>query len=149
MCSSDLDLMSGLFTEHRLYLHPTEKEAHPMINELVPECFSFMRDKWEQKGIPLPYQTYGRVPPDTKNKNTYRKADTEPGLLETRYPDDPVGRLKLDDLGLSFDEVLEGAYLDLTKDSRKADVSPDKIISRKYGRYTEFLWKENTDKSNF
>jgi hypothetical protein len=144
-----LDLMSGLFTEHRLYLHPTEKEAHPMINELVPECFSFMRDKWEQKGIPLPYQTYGRVPPDTKNKNTYRKADTEPGLLETRYPDDPVGRLKLDDLGLSFDEVLEGAYLDLTKDSRKADVSPDKIISRKYGRYTEFLWKENTDKSNF
>jgi len=142
-----LDLMSGLFTEQRLYLHPTEQEAHPLINKLVPECFSFMRNKWEQKGMLMPYQTYGRIPPDMKNKNIFKKADAEPGLLESKYPDDPAGRLKLDDLGLSFEEVLEGVYLDITKDSRKADVSPKKIISRKHGRYTEFRQQENVEKS--
>ncbi len=142
-----IEIMSGLFTEHRLYLHPIEKEAHPLINELVPECFSFMQNKWEQKGMVLPYQSYGRRPPQTRDKKIYKNADRTPELLETCYPDDPKARFKLEDLGLTFEEVLEGAYLDLTLDSRKEDVTPEVIISKKHGRNTEFLWKEYTEKS--
>lgn len=132
-----INIMGGLFTEHRLYLHPTEKEAHPLINQRVPECFSFMREKWEE-GMVMPYQTYDRVPPKTHDKKVYQNADKNPELLETKFPDDPEARFKLEDLGLSFDEVLEGVYLDLTTDSRKKDVTPDAILSRKHGRLTEF-----------
>ncbi|NVM31912.1 MAG: hypothetical protein HWN65_23935 [Candidatus Helarchaeota archaeon] len=141
------EVMAGLFTEHRLYLHPIEKEAHPLINATAPECFSFMQNKWEQKGMLMPYQSYGRISPQTRDKKVYKNADQNPELLETIYPDDPDARFKLEDLGLTFEEVLEGAYLDLTLDSRKEDVTPDVIISRKHGRKTEFLWKEYTGES--
>ncbi len=138
-----MDMFGGLFTEHRLYLHPVEEEAHALINELVPECFAFMRNKWDQKGLPMPFQSFDRVAPKTVDKKIYTDANTHPELLETTYPDDPAGRLKLDDLQLTFEEVLEGAYLDITPDSRRKDVSPAKIISRKHGRHTQFLWKES------
>lgn len=142
-----LEMMAGLFTEHRLYLHPIEEEAHPLIKELVPECFKFMRNKWETKGMVLPYQSYNRTIPNTRDKKIYKQADERPELLDTIFPDDPEGRFKLEDLGLSFEEVLEGAYLDLTLDSRKEDVSPDVLISRKHGRNTEFMWKDYTQES--
>lgn len=137
-----LDIMGGLFTDQRLFLHPVEEEAHPLINEKAPECFRFMREKWGTIGMTLPYQTYGRVPPSMRDKKVYQNADKQPELLDTKYPDDPESRFKLEDLGLTFDEVLEGAYLDLTRDARKEDVTPDAIISRKHGRRTEFRKKE-------
>jgi hypothetical protein len=142
-----LEIFGGLFTEQRLYLNPIEKDSHPMITRNTPECFTFMRNKWEQRGMVMPYQSYDRVAPDTHDKKVYKNADKNPDLLETKFPDDPEGRFKLEDIGLTFEEVLEGAYLDLTLDSRKDEVSPEIIISRKHGRHTEFLWKEYTDES--
>lgn len=137
-----LNIMAGLFTDRRLFLQPIEEDAHPLVNKTAPECFSFMREKWETTGMTMPYQTYERVPPNTRDKKVYQNADKQPELLETRYPDDPEGRFHLDDLGLTFEEVLEGAYLDLTRDARKKDVTPDVIISRKHGRRTEFRQKD-------
>lgn len=142
-----IEMMSGLFTEHRQYLHPIEGEARPLVNELVPEVITFMRQKWEDKGMVMPYQSYERVLPMTRDKKIYKNADQNPQLLETTFPDDPQARYKLEDIGMTFEEVLDGAYLDLTLDSRKKDVNPDVVISRKHGRYTEFEWKEYTEES--
>ncbi|MHA1129700.1 MAG: hypothetical protein ACTSRC_17100 [Candidatus Helarchaeota archaeon] len=137
-----IEMFSGLFTEHRLYLHPIEREAHPLINRLVPECLSYINQKWEQKGMLMPYQTYNRVAPNTRDKNVYQVADENPEVLDTKFPNDPESRFGLDDIDMTYEEVLEGVYLDLTLESRKDDVSPDKIISRKYGRHTVFIDKQ-------
>ncbi len=143
-----IEMMGGLFTEHRMYLHPIEEEARPLVNELVPECISFMNDKWMNKGgMVMPYQSYERILPQTKEKKVYKQADTNPTLLDTKFPDDPAGRFTLEDIGMNFEQVLDGAYLDITLDSRKSDISPKSVISRKHGRYTEFLWKEYSEES--
>ena len=142
-----MEMMAGLFTEHRQYLHPIEPEARPLVDELVPECITFMNQKWEGKGMVMPYQSYEREIPKTRDKKIYKNADKDPSLLDTTFPDDPQGRYKLEDIGLTFEEVLDGAYLDLTLDSRKKDVNPGVVISKKHGRYTEFVWKEYSEES--
>ncbi|NVM52728.1 MAG: hypothetical protein HWN66_03410 [Candidatus Helarchaeota archaeon] len=142
-----LGLMGGLYTEHRLYLTPFEPENRLIFNKLTPEFISFLRKKYEEKGIVMPYQSFDRVLPNTGKKKIYRKADEHPELLETRFPDDTESRIKMEDLGFTFEEILDGAYLDITRDSRKKDLSPDVVISKKHGRHTKFLWKEYTEES--
>ena len=95
----------------------------------------------------MPYQSYERVVPKIKSKKIYKLADKKPQLLETKFPDDPQGRFGLEDLDLTFEEALDGLYLDLTLDSRKKDVSPGSIISKKHGRRTIFLMEEYTEES--
>ncbi|MHA1428477.1 MAG: hypothetical protein ACTSQI_21035, partial [Candidatus Helarchaeota archaeon] len=80
--------------------------------------------------------------PNTRDKNVYQVADENPEVLDTKFPNDPESRFGLDDIDLTYEEVLEGVYLDLTLESRKDDVSPDKIISRKYGRHTILIDKQ-------
>lgn len=142
-----MDMMGGLFTEHRLYIHPIEEEARPKIEELVPECIDFIQSKWEGDGMLMPYQSYERVVPKIKNKKTFKLAVKNPEILETKFPDDPQSRFKLEDLDLTFEEALDGLYLDLTIDSRKSDVSPESIISKKHGRRTVFVMEEYTEES--
>ncbi|MFX0137897.1 MAG: hypothetical protein ACFFDN_29920, partial [Candidatus Hodarchaeota archaeon] len=142
-----VELLAGLFTEHRLFLHPIEEENRPIVDEYTPEVFTFMENKWEKKGMIMPYQSMKRVLPNTRNKKIYKNADKNPGLLDTKFPDDPQGRFNLDNLNLTFEESLSGAYLDITVDSRKKDVSQDIIISKNYGRHTEFLWEEYSEES--
>ncbi|NVM56255.1 MAG: hypothetical protein HWN66_21340, partial [Candidatus Helarchaeota archaeon] len=142
-----LGIMAGLLTEHRLYISPLAAENRPLIEEKTPEYLQYLRKKYEQKGIVMPYQSSSPILPNFRNKKIYKKADEQPDLLERRYPDDPEGRIKMEDLGFTFEEILDGAYLDITMDSRRNDVSPDIIISKKSGRQTEFLWKEYTEES--
>ncbi|MHA1748369.1 MAG: hypothetical protein ACTSYF_06955 [Promethearchaeota archaeon] len=142
-----IEIMGGLFTEHRLYLHPIEEDARPLINELVPECITFMNNKWENKGMVLPYQSYNKELPKTKDKKIYKKADSNPDLLESKYPNDPQDRFKLEDIGMTFEEILDGVYLDLTLDSKREDVNPKTVISRKHRRFTEFLWEDYSEES--
>ena len=84
---------------------------------------------------------------DSVKKQIYKNADKNPELLDTKFPDDPEGRIKLEHLDLTFEESLDGAYLDVTVDSKIKDVSPAIIISKNHGRHTEFLWEEYTEES--
>lgn len=142
-----LGMMSGLYTEHRLFLTPLERANRVIIKEYTPEYLDFLKWKYETKGIVMPYQSFNKALPNLRSKKIYRKAEDHPELLDSSYPDEPNGRIKLDDLNFTFEEVLDGAYLDVTRDSRREDVSPDVIISKNYGRDTEFLWQEFTEES--
>ena len=122
-------MFCGLTSESRLYLQPIEEEAHPLINNTVPECFEYMKKRWE-KGILMPWQILGRKIP--KLKKIKKESD-----FTHQYPDDPKGRMNTEDLGISFEESLKGVYLDIDFDSRKEDVNPDTIISIGHGRNTE------------
>ncbi|MHA1232093.1 MAG: hypothetical protein ACTSPQ_15770 [Candidatus Helarchaeota archaeon] len=125
-----LRMFSGLTCESRLYLQPIEEEAHGMINEIVPECFDFMKKRWK-KGIILPWQTLHRKIPKLK------KVKAEEDFVN-QYPDDPEGRLKGDSIGLSFEESLEGVYLNIDFETKKEMIDSNVIISKGHGRKTIF-----------
>jgi hypothetical protein len=125
-----LKMFGGLTCESKLYLQPVEEEAHPLVKEIVPECFDFMRKRW-LKGIILPWQTLGREIPKLKKL----KSEEE---FSHQYPDDPNGRLKGEEIGLNFDDSLKGNYLDVSWDKKREDITSNDVISSGHGRETVF-----------
>ncbi|MBD3230194.1 MAG: hypothetical protein GF329_18595 [Candidatus Lokiarchaeota archaeon] len=127
-----IKMYAGLTTDSLLYLQPIEKEAHPMVNDLVPECFEFLENRWNKKGVYLPWQSVERrIPPNLKN---IKKEEN----FSAQYPEDPESNLDPKVLDISFKESLKGVLLDIDFYTRKEDLSPDSIISTGYGRKTVF-----------
>ncbi|MHA1269026.1 MAG: hypothetical protein ACTSPY_04500 [Candidatus Helarchaeota archaeon] len=123
-------MFGGLTSESNLYIQPIEEEAHPLINETVPECFDYMRKRWD-KGVLLPWQTLERKIPNLK------KIKSEDDFLN-QYPNDPDGRLKGSEIGVSFEESLKGVYLDIDLDTKKENIKSQPVISIGHGRKTVF-----------
>ncbi|MHA1309429.1 MAG: hypothetical protein ACTSQO_00750 [Candidatus Helarchaeota archaeon] len=125
-----LKMFSGLTSESHLYLQPIESEAHPLINKIVPECFEFMKKRWD-KGIILPWQSLERKIPNLK------KVKKESDFM-AQYPNDPDGRLKHERLGISFDDSLKGVYLNVNFETKNDEIDQQSIISMGHGRKTVF-----------
>jgi hypothetical protein len=124
--------INGLFTGHKLYLLGIEEEIINDVKQDFPEFYHCAFVTCTTKtGIPRPLQTIKAIPPNFKSKKTY-----ENELFDWTYPD---GWIKLEDLELDIEEMLEGVLLDVTHEtSLDETINYDSIISQGIGRNTIF-----------
>ncbi len=129
-------LMGGL-----LYLNHVERQTLEAIKKRDYGVYDiYMRYfSWKlHQGIPLPSQTVqAKTPIYTKETGQWEKIGFE-------YPEGP--RIHHEDLGLSFDQMLDGVLLDLTHKSKVETVTRENIISLGHGLKTEYLRPEKPSK---
>ena len=126
--------LGGMSSRQKLVLQPIEEEVRKnIITDKLPIMHEFMTHKWENLGTPTPRQSIECIPPNIKDKKTYLD---EENLLFKR----PVGeKITLEKLNLTLDEALNGVYLDVDSETLDEDISPEKILSKGWGRGTKFL----------
>ncbi len=123
--------LSWLTTEGNLFLQPFEDSTLEVVMDLHAEIFELYKKGIVEEGIPYPIQTISCTFPNAK-----KKGDPD-NRFKVNYPEGKF--IQIDDLGLSFEEVLKGAYLDITTETpitEKIDAS--KVISMGIGRLTNF-----------
>ncbi|NVM30693.1 MAG: hypothetical protein HWN65_17770 [Candidatus Helarchaeota archaeon] len=124
--------VNGLFTGHKLYLIGVDKEIGQGLKDNFPEFYhSAYVSFTTTTGIPKPLQTMTAVPPNLKDKATYKNE-----AFDWKYSE---GWIRLEDLGLDIEEMLEGMFLDVTHETPLEEkIDSQKIISRGIGRKTRF-----------
>ena len=123
--------LSWLTTEGHLFLQPFEDSTLEVVKELHADIFELYKKGITDKGIPFPIQTLNSEFPNAKNK---KDPDTR---FQVKYPEGNF--VQIEDLNLSFDEVLKGAYLDITTETSVTDqIDSSKVLSTGIGRETKF-----------
>lgn len=123
--------LSWLTTEGHLYLQPFEESTLEVVKDLHADIFELYKKNIGEGGIPFPIQTMNSSFPNAKTKEN---PDTR---FLLKYPDGNF--IHIDDLGLSFEEVLEGIYLDIVADSpSNTAINPSLVLSTGIGRNTKF-----------
>lgn len=125
--------INGLFCGHHLYLIGMEEFFQEKLKTEFPEFYEkgFVSHTTEV-GIPRPLQTLMAKSPNIKKKETYEKE-----LFDWDYP---PGWIRLEDLNLTHQEMLQGALLDVTHETPLNEpVTESNIISKGIGLNTKFL----------
>ncbi len=123
--------LSWLTTEGHLYLQPFEESTLEVVMDLHAEIFELYKKGILEEGVPFPIQTLKSTFPNEKNK---KDPDNR---FNMKYPEGKF--VQMDDLGLEFDEVLKGAYLDISTETPVTDpIDPSKVLSTGIGRGTRF-----------
>ena len=123
--------LSWLTTEGHLFLQPFEDSTLEVVKELHADIFELYKKGITDNGIPFPIQTLNSEFPNAKNK---KDPDTR---FQVKYPEGNF--VQIEDLNLSFDEVLKGAYLDITTETSVTDqIDSSKVLSTGIGRETKF-----------
>jgi len=123
--------LSWLTTEGHLYLQPFEESTLEVIMDLHTEIFELYKKGIIEEGIPFPIQTLESTFPNAKNKK-----DPDSRFLLS-YPEGKF--IQIDDLELSFDDVLKGAYLDITQETALTEkIDRTRVLSTGIGRDTSF-----------
>ncbi|MHC1590837.1 MAG: hypothetical protein ACXQS8_02025 [Candidatus Helarchaeales archaeon] len=122
--------LASLSTNMDLYIQPFEPTNLELMRNNIPEIFAIYQNQMEKEGVPFPIQTLKCTFPNLKSK--------DPNIrFEKKYP--PGERIKPDDIGLSFDEFLQGVYLDVNHETKPGKIDKSKIKSLGVGRGTKFL----------
>lgn len=122
--------IASLTTSMDLYLQPFEPRNLEIIKTRVPHIFTTYKEQIENEGIPFPIQTINSSYPNLKSKDPNTRFDK-------KYPGG--SRIKPEDLGLTFEEVLKGVYLDVNHETPAEKIDESKILSLGIGRNTEFI----------
>ncbi|MHA1377194.1 MAG: hypothetical protein ACTSRG_02320 [Candidatus Helarchaeota archaeon] len=125
--------INGLFSAHKLYLLGIEDKILEDIKDEIPEFYQegFISNT-TSIGIPRPLQTMKSIPPNLRNKETYKKEK-----LDWTYPE---GWIQLEDLGMDIEAMLNGVLLDVTHETPLNEkIDSQKIISKGMGRNTQFV----------
>ncbi|MHC1592255.1 MAG: hypothetical protein ACXQS8_09225 [Candidatus Helarchaeales archaeon] len=122
--------MASLTTNMDLYMQPFEPRNLQMIRERIPHLFKIYKDMLENEGIPFPIQTLGCKYPNLKSKDPNIRFDRE-------YP--PGERITPADLSLSFEEFVQGVYLDVNHETKPQKIDGSRIKSLGIGRHTKFV----------
>ncbi|MHA1264872.1 MAG: hypothetical protein ACTSRS_06510 [Candidatus Helarchaeota archaeon] len=123
--------LSWLTTEGHLFLQPFEESTLEVVKDLHAEIFALYKKGILEDGIPFPIQTMDSSFPNVKNKS-----DPDRRFL-VEYPPDQF--IQIENLGLDFEDVLKGVYLDITTETQPSDpLDPSKVISLGIGRSTIF-----------
>lgn len=123
--------IAWLTTEGHLFLQPFEDSTLEVVQTLHAEIFELYKKWITERGIPFPIQTLKSSFPNAKNK---KDPDNQ---FAVKYPEGEF--VKIDDLGLEFEEVLKGAYLDITSETpvdEKLDSA--RVLSIGIGTGTKF-----------
>ena len=131
---SFINKLTQMSSKGKLVFQPIEKEVRQsFLIDKVPDVLTFMKHKWDNLGIPTPRQSIGCIPPNIKDKKTYLDEDK---LVFKR----PIGEeITLDKLNITLDEGLNGMYLDIDTETPDEEISGEKILSKGWGRNTQFL----------
>jgi len=125
--------MAGLATGHQLYLQGLEKVGIDWLKNNFPETWSVAIERQlKEIGIPPPSQTIECQLPNTKDKKTYKESN-----FDWQYPN-PDEFIQLDDLGITFDEAMEGVFTDITHES-EGPFTKDNVISIGLGKDAKVL----------
>lgn len=123
--------LSWLTTEGHLYLQPFEDSTLEVVMDLHADIFELYKKGIVEDGIPFPIQTLDSEFPNAKNKK-----DPDTRFL-VKYPEGEF--IQIEDLGLTFDEVLKGAYLNITMETPVTEsINSARVISTGIGRETNF-----------
>lgn len=122
-------MIASLTTNMDFYVQPFEPKNLELIRTRVPELFAIYKNMIEKEGIPFPVQTINCKYPNIKSK--------DPNLrFDKAYP--PGDFLTPADLGLTLEEFLSGAYLDVNHETPARKIDASKIKSTGIGRNTVF-----------
>jgi hypothetical protein len=132
-----IDRLSNALTGGQLYLNHIEREMLESMKNRSYEVYDiYMRYfSWKiRQGIVLPSQTMQANPP------VYDREKDEWVKFGFDFPEG--SRIHYEDLGLSFDEMLNGVLLDITHKSNVEKVTQDNVISIGHGLETKYLRPE-------
>jgi hypothetical protein len=122
--------LSWLTTEGHLFLQPFEESTLEVVQDLHADIFNLYKKGICEEGIPFPSQTVDSEFPNAKRSDP----DTR---FQVKYPGGKF--LQIEDLELSFEEVLKGAYLDITTETPLTEkIDGTKVLSTGIGRETKF-----------
>jgi hypothetical protein len=132
--SSFIKRLCALCTDNHLALQPIEADTLSWVKERFPEVYdALVYQQWNEIGVPTPQMTVNCNPPLLKRSATYRKEQ-----FDFNFPEGT--RLFAKDLNLPPEELMHGAYLDITiKTPLQTKITPDSIISTGWGRKTRVL----------
>ncbi len=126
--------LCALCTDNHLAIQPIEKYTLSWVKEEFPEVYdALVIQQWTSLGIPTPAMSAQCKPPDLKHSRTYRKEE-----FDFLYPEGT--RIYAANLGLTPEELMAGAYLDITnKTPLQTEITPEVLISKGWGRETKIL----------
>ncbi|HUX97973.1 MAG TPA: hypothetical protein VMV49_00320 [Candidatus Deferrimicrobium sp.] len=132
--SSFIKRLCALCTDNHMALQPLEADTLSWVQERFPEVYdALVYQQWNEIGVPTPQMTVNCNPPLLKRPATYRKEQ-----FDFSFPEGT--RLFAKDLNLSAEELMQGAYLDITiKTPLRTNITPKSIISTGWGRKTKVL----------
>jgi hypothetical protein len=124
--------LSWLTTEGHLFLQPFEESTLKVVKDLHADIFKLYKDGICERGIPFPIQTLGSTFPNAKNVK-----DPDNRFQTIYFPEGKF--IQIEDLGLSFEQVLKGAYLNITTETPITEkIDNSKVISLGIGRLSQF-----------
>lgn len=125
--------LAGLATGHQLYIQGLEQVGIEWLTNNFPEIWSLsFKDQLLKVGIPPPSQTIDCKLPNTKDKKTYQESK-----FDWTFPN-PKEFIQLDQLGVTFEEALQGVFTDITHDST-GPFTHNNIVSLGLGQKTKVL----------
>ncbi|HUX98408.1 MAG TPA: hypothetical protein VMV49_02525 [Candidatus Deferrimicrobium sp.] len=129
-----INKLCGLSTESHMVIQPIEQESLDLLRREFPDIIDYWTTtQWIEKGVPTPAMTLGCILPDLKKKETYQKEE-----FEFIFPEG--NRVFSNNLGISIEEITNGAYLDVTPDTPLNEpIDTSKIISKGWGISTKFV----------
>jgi hypothetical protein len=136
-----LDRLTNALLGGQLYLNHVERQTLESIKKRDYSVYDiYMRYfSWKlHQGIVLPSQTVQAKTP------VYNMETGEWDRTSFEYPEGP--RIHYEDLGLTFDDMLNGVLLDLTHKSKVEKVTADNIISIGHGLETNYRRPLKTEK---
>ncbi len=122
-------IVASLTTNMNFYIQPFEPRNLELIRTRVPELFAIYQDQVLNEGVPYPIQTINSQYQNIKSK--------DPNIrFEKKYPKGDF--ITPDDIGLDFEEFLQGVYLDVNHETPAKKIDESKILSTGIGRNTIF-----------
>ncbi|NVM53019.1 MAG: hypothetical protein HWN66_04900 [Candidatus Helarchaeota archaeon] len=132
-----IERLANALTGGQLYINHFEKSNLKEMKKQSYDIYDiYMRFySWQlHQGIVLPSQTLKAIPPVYDNtKNEWIKYGFD-------FPKGP--RIHYEDLGLTYEEMLDGVLLDITNKSKVEKVTRENIISIGHGLETKYLRPE-------
>ncbi|MFX1451560.1 MAG: hypothetical protein ACFFCM_11995 [Promethearchaeota archaeon] len=102
--------LTGLLTNHLLFVNGFEPEMINFYKDVVPEIWDWLTNNMRESGVPTPRQTLGCRPPDLKDKKKFENRE-----FDWIYPEGV--RVKPFEWNLSDEEVFSGILTDITHET--------------------------------
>jgi hypothetical protein len=128
---SILSKLTHLTTGGHLYCQPIEERTLKRHKDSTPEIFDILKRRDMDKGVPFPIQSLTSTMPNIKRKS---EPDTR---FEVKYPGKKF--INVEDMGLTFDELIQGVYFDITAETQPDEkLDESRVLSKGIGSKTQF-----------
>ncbi len=102
--------LTGLLTNHQLFVNGFEPEMINFYKDVVPEVWDWLINNMKESGVPTPRQTLGCTPPDLKDKKKFKNLE-----FDWIYPEG--ARVKPFEWDLADEEVFSGIFTDISHET--------------------------------